>query len=507
MKYLYISALWLFTIGAYSQKENANWVFGHNAGLTFKDDGTVSILYGSGMSASEGSASISDSSGNLLFYTDGRSVWDRNNVKMPGGDYSLGTGLFGDPSSTQSAIIIPKKGDPYIYYIFTVDEPHEQNAAAYPNPFTGPYVNPYGTIPADDDGRNNGINYSIVDLSIVGSNGSLGNVVSRNHHLLTYNIADANELKYKCSEKISAVSNAQGTGYWVITHFVDRFYAFEITASGVNHTPVVTQISPVVPVSGYRRNAIGAIKVSPNGSKIVVAHNQKGTVGGAEATNGGVYLYDFNPATGLVSNPITVSNNTTPYGVEFSPKGSKLYVCYSYNLNFGGQYQYNLLSPDIASSGVQIGADGQGMFQLAPNGKIYMARGGSEFLATIDKPDADGYLCNFDMFGQYLDSYMTAVIGLPQFIAKENAVLSTNNPIKEHFVIYPNPASSTVIIKGAGSAIQNIYIMDSSGRTLKRVLGNDQEYCTLDLQGLSSGVYYISIHTEKGDFTQKLIKK
>ena len=32
-----------------------------------------------------------------------------------------GNDLTGDPSSTHSAIIVPKPGDPSIYYIFTVD--------------------------------------------------------------------------------------------------------------------------------------------------------------------------------------------------------------------------------------------------------------------------------------------------------------------------------------------------------------------------------------------------
>mgnify|MGYP006260753147 CR=1 FL=1 len=144
----------------------------------------------------------------------------------PNGDYFAGRGLFGDPSSTQSGIIIPKPGNPDVYYIFTVDEPHHENAATYPNRNTAVTMD-------EDDGFNNGFNYSIVNLSVVGNNGSIGNVTTRNTHLITYDPnPNGEEIKYKCSEKITAVRDGSG-GYWVITHFVNRFYAFRITSTGV----------------------------------------------------------------------------------------------------------------------------------------------------------------------------------------------------------------------------------------------------------------------------------
>jgi hypothetical protein len=56
----------------------------------------------------------------------------------------------------------------YIIF-FTVDEPHHDNAAVYPNQFTGIYIDTQGTVPTADDGFNNGLNYSIVDLSVTGA--------------------------------------------------------------------------------------------------------------------------------------------------------------------------------------------------------------------------------------------------------------------------------------------------------------------------------------------------
>ena len=68
---------------------------------------------------------------------------------------------------------------------------------------------------------------------------------------------------------------------------------------------------------------------------------------GATETNGTVRLYDFDTTTGILSNPVIISENTLPYGVEFSQKTRKLYISYDNANGFGGVHQYDLLSEDI----------------------------------------------------------------------------------------------------------------------------------------------------------------
>ncbi|PZR07020.1 MAG: hypothetical protein DI539_24170 [Flavobacterium psychrophilum] len=420
MKQITLLILLFISLNIFAQKEANNWQFGLFTGIHFEDDGSVTTLT-SAIESNEGCSSISDGAGNLLFYTDGRNVWDRNNVLMPNGNYNIGTGLMGDPSSTQSGVIVPKKGDPNIYYIFTVDEPHHQNAETYPNPFPGPYEDG-ATVPGQDDGFNNGFNYSIVDLSVTGSNGSIGDVVMRNSHLVTYDPNNSEQIKYKCSEKVTAVKNSSGSGYWVITHFVNTFYAFEVTGTGVNTTPVTTTLTPTVPVSGYRRNSIGCIKASPNGKKVAIAHVQIGTITGGTEQNGAVWLYDFDNETGKLSNPLAISQNTMPYGVEFSQKTKKLYVSYDNSIGFGGIHQYNLESSNIPASDVLLATSSQsGTLQLGPNGKIYRAVVNSHLLDVINNPDEDGTLCNYAVGGVFLDSG-TCFFGLPHFITSYFAI-------------------------------------------------------------------------------------
>ena len=104
---------------SFSQNSGNVWYFGNLAGITFN---TVppSILTNGQLSTNEGCASIADPiTGNILLYTDGITVWDKNHSPMPG---SIATPLNGASSSTQSAVIVPKPGNANLYYIFTTPD-------------------------------------------------------------------------------------------------------------------------------------------------------------------------------------------------------------------------------------------------------------------------------------------------------------------------------------------------------------------------------------------------
>ena len=412
----------MFTLASFAQQEASVWYFGINAGLKFHTDGSVTALSDGKLATNEGCASIADSNGDLLFYTDGRTVWDKNHVIMPNGDYAGGTGLLGDISSTQSAIIVPKPGNSNLYYVFTLDEPHHENAAKYPNAFSGNYnETDSGKTPDDDDGLNNGLNYSIIDLNKVGSNGSVGDIISRNNHLITYDTNPAGEeIKYKCSEKLTAVKDSSGNGFWVITQFTDNFYAFKVTSTGVVTTPVKSAVLPSVPTFGYRRNAIGYLKASPNGKKLAAAYSQIDTeTSPYNNYKGYVYSYDFNDATGVVNNPELIIKDVIAYGVEFSSDSNVLYASLDAEVGSYQLVQFDLLSSNIPNSKTRIfgGNYGIGALQLAPNNKIYFCTYGLNSLAVINNPDVLGLGCNYDKEGQQLAPNTKRILGLPPFIA------------------------------------------------------------------------------------------
>ncbi|MCF6182712.1 hypothetical protein [Lutibacter sp.] len=287
MKKIVISCFFFFTTLAFSQKETNNWYFGENAGVSFNNGSPVALTNGA-LVTREGCAAISNKNGNLLFYTDGVTVYNRNHSIMLNG-----TGLNGHNSSTQSAIIVPNPTDATIYYIFTVDA----QAGA------------------------NGLQYSVVNMLL---DSGFGGITTKNNLLVT-----------PTTEKITAVKSLIADEYWVVSHKwnSNEFISFKVSSSGVNSTPVISAIGTYIGGANTEKT-IGCIKISPDGSKLAVARGR----GLSE-----VQLFDFDTATGKVSNPLTLMDlddeiYQNPYGIEFSPNSKVLYATVSNN----GIYQYNL---------------------------------------------------------------------------------------------------------------------------------------------------------------------
>ncbi|MBS1564814.1 MAG: hypothetical protein JST39_10515, partial [Bacteroidetes bacterium] len=107
--------LLLLRLPCFCQEAN-NWFFGSKAGISFNTN-PPSVVRGNAMLFNyEGCSGMSDSTGQLLFYTDGITVWNRLHQPMPNGN-----GLFGRATAANSAIIVPKPGSNHLYYVFTSD--------------------------------------------------------------------------------------------------------------------------------------------------------------------------------------------------------------------------------------------------------------------------------------------------------------------------------------------------------------------------------------------------
>lgn len=351
---------------SYSQKQTANWYFGNYAGLNFNSGNPIAIT-DSEMVTDEGCASISDINGNLLFYTDGITVWNKNHQIMMNGD-----NLNGDKSSTNSAIIIPKPADDNTYYVFTVD----------------------------DIGGSEGLQYSEVNMQLDNGLGA----INTNKNIV---------LHTPTAEKITAVKHQNDTDWWVLSHKwnSDEFLAFKVTSGGIS-PPVIT--SSGITISGPGSSAIGCVKFSPDGTKIAIAHSY-----GINK----VQLFNFDDLTGVVSNPITLTGFNTGvstargvYGIEFSPDSNLLYATDS----GGSIYQYNTelaTASDIINSRIEIinSIEGLGAIQMGPNGKIYVAIENSDYLGVIQNPNIIGNSSNFLANGAFLDTGASK-FGLPPFI-------------------------------------------------------------------------------------------
>jgi gliding motility-associated-like protein len=351
----------------HGQKQANKWYFGKNAAMDFNGGAPVPLL-NSNMWQFEGCASIADPiTGDLLFYTNGDTVWDATHTIMPNG-----SGLMGDWSSTQSAVIVPKPSSTNIYYIFTV--------SAQTNP--------------------DGLRYSEVDMSL---NSGLGDVVfsSKNTALRT-----------PMTEKICATAHANGQDIWVVSHGwnSDTFYAYLVTAAGVNLTPVRSGVGAMH--SGGSSHSIGQMKISPQGDRLALATFIMSTI----------EVFDFNNSSGAVSNAISLPTTQWDYGLEFSPDGSKLYFGSWDVPNPSFIYQFDLSSGSsstIVSSKTTLFTSGDpyGSFQLAPDDKIYIARQGLSTLSVIHDPNKAGLGCNYDDTGYAVGGTALSNGGLPNFVS------------------------------------------------------------------------------------------
>lgn len=397
----------ILSVATYSQKEGANWYFGVRAGLNFDND-TPTVLIDGRIGTIEGVATISDSNGNLLFYSDGTVVRDRTHEVMPNGN-----NLKGNVSSTQSVIIVPKPKSPGIYYLFTVDKPDY-------------------TLPKNDPIE--GVHYNIIDMSL---NSGLGDITDsgKNIPLITYNPNDPNESEFKSSEKIAAIIAGDCESYWVVTHFTNKFYAFKVTDNGVNTSPIISQVPANIPPTNREINSnkpgIGYMKISPNGKMLAIAHSATVVGGGPKdlnKNNGKVYLYDFNDIDGTVSNEKLMLDNTYPYGVEFSAKSERLYITtnsYKSNgvLDHSELLQFDPLSANVGATEKLIYSSTftAGALQLAINGKIYRTgypflTDGHNAISVINNPEAIGNACNYKQDAIKFPNGVLVTLGLPQFI-------------------------------------------------------------------------------------------
>ncbi|MFN8230942.1 MAG: gliding motility-associated C-terminal domain-containing protein [Bacteroidia bacterium] len=352
------------TVNLFSQGETWRWNFGANAALNFPGGGNPVSTPGSAMNTFEGCASIGLPNGNLAFYTSGATIWGANNVPMPNG-----MGLFGNSSTTQAAIIVPRPGMANRYYVFCSSSNFSP-----------------GTL-----------SYSEVDMTL---NAPWGNVIAGVKNIVIQN---------NISEKLTAVRHCNGIDVWVIVHdYTNSDYkAFLVTATGVSLTPVVS--SAGAPTSG---NVVGAMKVSPNGKKIAYC---------ASNSPFALHVADFNNSTGVINNVINLAGNAglvPMYGLEFSPDSKILYGSKWASSN--QVYQWDLCQASAAGvvgSALMVGSGGNthGSMQLGPNGKIYICRAASNQLAVINNPNVLGVGCGYNQNGVTLTSG-TSQYGLPTFI-------------------------------------------------------------------------------------------
>jgi gliding motility-associated-like protein len=385
MKYQLTYFLILTSLVSFAQKEASNWYFGNSAGLKFNDNGTVTSLTDGQVIMQGGCATISDKNGNLLFYTNGGTVWNKNHQIMVNGNAIIGEAYL----HTQSSIILPKPNSNNLYFLFVVN----------------------------DFDFDKGHSYSVIDMN--GDNG-LGEVTS-----------DKNILLYlPASEKLTAVKHANNKDYWIVTQTsLDGIvYCYLLTENGVNPIPIQNTIGQYQ----YDNNKDGGMKLSPDGKKLVVGRGNQ------------LVLYDFDSNNGIISNEEIIFsrnfyNSASFDSVEFSADSKVVYgligsvlVQIDLKKTSNGYNVYDFLLYHYPRS-IQLGIDN----------KIYISDSSFRALSVINSPSIIGSGCNYQTEAIALDG--NCILGLPNFcVSYFNSSIQYQNSCVNEAVAFSYTTSSTV---------------------------------------------------------------
>lgn len=368
--------LWFLAIAAYSQKYDYVWLMGYGSNTSSSIFGGSVIDFNTflpdiyydfrEMNFSQVNASICDTTGNLLFYTNG--IYIANVLGEP-----MVNGLGLNPGShaqsnqdygyilDQGAMVLPVPENTIQFYLLHMDKELDESI---PTLYSKHFY------------------YSLVDMS---EGGGLGAVMQKNQVILS---------NYLDKGKLSAVRHANGRDWWVLArkYGTNQYYRISISRKGIQVLNIQEIGSPIP------SNSIGQAVFSPDGTKYA-SINVAGVIGDPIHIN----IYNFDRCSGQLINQVqfTYADTASCAGIAISPNSRFLYVS-----SFRYLYQYDLWASDIEASRITV-AEWDGfvednffattfyLAQLAPDGKIYINSNNSvSYLHVINQPDLPGLLCD-----------------------------------------------------------------------------------------------------------------
>ena len=500
--YLFIWLFFLVCSFSNGQGRNSICCFGDSAGIDFRNISSPT-LFECGMNSKGSCATISDSSGNLIFYCSAPDivnfnngvlplgiVYNRNHLKMQNGD-SLNCRAW-----YHEMVIVPNPDDSNLYYIFHVG-----------------VTNLYGLY------------YSVVDIT---QDSGRGAVISKNNQL-------RNEI---AGDYIQAIKHGNGQDWWVIFRLAppanNNFYVYSINSNGV-------QLDHIDSVGPSSSTTGGDLRFNSDGSQFAFCN-----------WNGLLAIYNFDRCNGAITLNQTIHQEfpvgTSPFFFDccFSPNDSMLYVSCApyYSTNDTNQiyiYQFRLWMANVYASKLVVWTvpypNFPGAVRLAPDNKIYIASVSTPYpndsstfypenmnLTVINQPNRVGALaCDIQPYSFYLGGKRT-YLGLPNNPNYDlgplvGSLCDTINTVVEQTEI-SNPALNFSYQSALQSVIVNasklkgtkvkIYLTDIFGRILfvdegKSIAGYFTKNISMD--NFAAGIYLVTIVTEKEKVSGKVVKK
>lgn len=420
------------------EQNNSVWVFGENAGLDF-NSGTAIPVQTSMNDAFSAYGSVCDASGQLLFYTDGDTVYNKYGQIMPNGAGITGLPYFSNFSIspvaavTQGVLIVPIPDSAGKYYLFSTSS----NA----------FSSFYGSTDSTLFGR---LYYSVIDMSL---NNGIGDIEQGRKGI----VFD--------SGIIGGITGVQGNDcniwllYRTLPHF--QFKAYSISPTGIAANPIVS--GDAFNYTFTSSNMPGSyLAVSPNHQKlasVIQLFNY-----GPNFISGYLQVFDFDTTTGIVSSSnVTMDFSNDPIegilkSVCFSPDNSKLYATTRFNTYLNQFDMSNLDSAAFAGSETYVGDCYEGSeLRLAPDGKIYFIYDNSD-MGYIGSPNLDATAC------AYTSNAIQSVNGTEFSLSNFGGLPNIVPAVQEHVTI--NSTDTAIASGNSISAPQGyVYYQWNNGTT------------------------------------------
>lgn len=448
---------------AYCQSQNNVWLGNTGIGLDFGQEPPAVLALDLSPVNYHWIASICDAEGEALFHATPGQVFDQELQLMQNGDLQNVQGNF---PPLFPGTIVPKGPDASSYYFIWL-----RNSGSATSAF-----------------------FTEVDMT---QNEGLGAVVQNNMELcdgVTYNH--------------TVVPASNGGGHWLLLRerFGYAWYAYLINGDGIASEPVESQVEApyIFPEYGLGNH----LRASLDGSMLVTRQE---LFGAGRALD----LFNFDPATGLVSEPMRLIryNEEVFHMAEFSPSGRYLYVTEgphgSISQHPARLWQLDLISGDSAT----IAASAQLIYEhpvnpfpdatgyvvdmaLSPdNEKIYVQKGEGNWIGVIHRPDEPGINCQFEPSA--IEFPGVAFARLPHQTKYPRPQVSVPEVTEaSELLFHPNPADGSVWLS-LSSTLQGKMLTadwyDLSGRLVHAERFVSQDMQELDVPAVS-GVYLVRLH-------------
>ncbi len=489
----------LSNIVVFSQKYDNNWILGYEingitpneklTNISFDKKVLINIVKSS-LSISFSNTTMSDSLGNLLYYSNGCRIFNRNHKLMENGD-NITFGRLREIlcSAPEIGIRGPQSmmsiQDPYrdsIYYMY--------------------YTNYDFYVPYDGRITISSMLRTTINMNIDNGNGA---IIEKNKIILKDSVYNFN---------LVSVKHANNRDWWIIQ--AQGRKEQDTDSSNLYFKLLVTKDSIIT----YKQNIgdstkldYSNIKFTNDGKKIL-----------RYIRDNGLYIYNFDRSTGEISNQKLVKVPKTKIAsiisVASSPN-SRFAYCIQYDTIF----QYDLESSDIQASQVLVAVwdgfrfEGEGTIfsdaQLGPDCKIYIASYNAiPYYHFIRYPDRKGLACEVVQHGLFFGDKQWNDFTIPyypnyrqhlSYPCDSNIVISgteAQSPIWEHTLVYPNPASDYITIRGQFDFKQGQFVLYNAigKQVLTHELHDREQEYTIPIRTLPVGMYFYHIEDDSGTY-------